>query len=194
ERGCRFRVATRTLRISESASLRPRPIHQFQPGSRRSEVCVFGALLWALRAGYIPCVSAVDAGNGPARGLSGLSAAGRKSGVSSYRTVSEPVSPLRSALRICLATSIEDRSTWRIRAVLYEHERPELSKCGCLEWLGFAAVVGKCKLHSRSPEPATADVSQYPARQLSPVWRVPRHFPGFSAIQGAIHSAGEFAD
>ena len=77
---------------------------------------------------------------GLARGLPGLPAAGAESGLPTYRPVPEPVPTGGATLRICLAACREDRSAWRIRRLLHQHEWPELPKRGDLERVGIAAV------------------------------------------------------
>ena len=81
-----------------------------------------------------------------------------------HRAISESVSAPGSAFRICLAARIENRSPWRIRAVLYQHERPELPQRGGLERTGVPAVFGKCQLRRGRAEPAGANLSRYPSR------------------------------
>jgi hypothetical protein len=81
-----------------------------------------------------------DARNGLARGLPGLPAARGKSCLPAHRPVSQPVSTPGAALRICLATRVEDGSARRIRHVLYQHERAELPQRRDLERPAIAAV------------------------------------------------------
>ncbi len=123
-----------------------------------------------------------------------VSAACRKSHFPAHRTISEPVLSPGAARWIFLAACIEDGRPRRLRAVLHQHERPELPQCGGLERTGIAAVFSQCLLHLRSAEPATANISQYSSRELSLVPGFSGHIPGFSAVSRALHIARKLAD
>ncbi len=110
------------------------------------------------------------------------------------RTVSEPVFALGPALRIRLAAGIQNCRAGRIRAVLYQHERAELSQCCGLERLGVTTVFCECQLRRRCAESAVADFPEYSSRQFSIIRGFSGYFAGFSPVSGALYIAGQSAD
>ena len=134
----------------------------FQPDFGKPDFFFCRALLRILRAGLVSRFAELDAGNGAARGLPGLPAAGGKSGVPAHRTVSQPVSDAWRRASDLPGSPHRRRSCAEDSGVLHQHERAQLPERGSVERAGVAAVFGKCQLHLRSAEPAAANVSEYP--------------------------------
>jgi hypothetical protein len=82
----------------------------FSQAAGESKVFIFGALLRVLRAGYVSRPAAVDSGNGPPRGLPGLSPAPENPAFPFDRAVPESIPASGAAFRICLAA--ECRRPW----------------------------------------------------------------------------------
>src|SRR5580692_11871921 len=161
----------------------------FFPSFREPHLFFRCALLRVLRAGFISSFAAVDAGIRFARRFSGLPSAEGKSRVPPYRPVSQPVFAPGAALWICLAAGAEDCRARRIRGVLHQHERAELSERSRVERAALATIFGECQLRWRTAERANAHIPEYPAGEFAAVPGFSGHFVGFASIQGARYFA-----